>query len=310
MLVSPANMESPFRSDALRNRCVLVTGGGSGIGFGIARQMGLHGAAVCLAGRREEFLARAVVSLEKEGVRAVYCAGDVRNPTDAARMVAKCVAAHGALDTVVNAAAGNFLSLPESLTASAFRNVLDIDTVGSFAVSTAAFPHLKDAGARRVAANNAVGSGGLPLIINVSATLHYGATWYQAHAAAAKAAIDSLTRSLALEWGHLGIRVVGIAPGPIASTPGMTKLAPGADDETIDRMVGEAIPLGRAGRVDEVALLAVYLSTRAADYVTGETVVIDGGQWLWRPAVLPREAVASASRDVEAKSRAVGAAKM
>ena len=119
---------------------------------------------------------------------------------------------------------------------------MEIDTVGVFNMSTAAFPSLKESGeAWRLSGISSILLSnhwlittpidtGRGVVINISATLHYGATWFQAHASAAKAAIDSLTRSLGLEWGEYNIRVAGIAPGPIAETPGMTKLAPGDNE--------------------------------------------------------------------------------
>jgi peroxisomal 2,4-dienoyl-CoA reductase len=169
---------------------------------------------------------------------------------------------------------------------------MEIDTVGSFNMSRAAFKALKVAP-----------EGGL--IINISATLHYGATWYQTHASAAKAAVDSLTRSLGLEWGSFGIRVVGIAPGPIADTPGMAKLAPTNDSSAVDELVAELIPLGRMGTKTDIALAAVFLCSSAGGFITGETLVVDGGHWLFKPQMLPRELVSDMSRRVESKSRAM-----
>ena len=143
-------------------------------------------------------------------------------------------------------------------------------------------------------------------VINISATLQYGATWYQSHASAAKAAIDSLTKSFALEWGADGIRVNGVAPGPIAGTPGMAKLAPGVDGEAIEEMVAEGIPLGRMGRGMDIGRACVFLSCEAASgFVTGDTLVVDGGEWLYKPPMVPREMVEELSRGVEKKSRAM-----
>lgn len=95
-------------------------------------------------------------------------------------------------------------------------------------------------------------------VINISATLHYGATWYQVHASAAKAAVDSITRTLALEWGDSGVRVNGVAPGPIAGTAGLTKLAPGAEQAVV-----REIPIGRMGQKWDIAMACVYLASSA-----------------------------------------------
>ena len=162
---------------------------------------------------------------------------------------------------------------------------MDIDAVGTFNMSRAAFPHLKAAGSS--------------LILNVSATLHYGATWYQVHASAAKAAVDSVTRSLGMEWGQFGVRVVGVAPGPIRGTAGMSKLAPGFEE-----MVAQTIPLQRMGERWDIAMAAVYLASPAGRFVTGETLVVDGAAWMWKPNPIPREMISKASRGVEKKSRA------
>ena len=154
------------------------------------------------------------------------------------------------------------------------------------------------------AAHSALVGGGI--IINISATLQYGATWYQCHASAAKSAVDSLTRSWALKWGCDNIRVVGIAPGPIADTPGATKLAPGFNSADVEELVKEGIPLQRMGQTWDIRMTAVFLCSEAARYVTGDTFVVDGGHWLYKPPMFPRELVSELSRKVEAKSRAQG----
>lgn len=116
------------------------------------------------------------------------------------------------------------------------------------------------------------------------------------------ASVDSLTRSLALEWGPQNIRVVGIAPGPIANTPGTTKLAPGLNPDDVNSMVAEGVPLGRLGEANEIGHTAVFLCT--AKYITGDVVIVDGGEWLYKPPMVPQELVSELSRKVEAKSRA------
>eukprot|EP00658_Telonema_sp_P-2_P073433 TRINITY_DN62504_c0_g1_i2.p1 TRINITY_DN62504_c0_g1~~TRINITY_DN62504_c0_g1_i2.p1 ORF type:complete len:289 (+),score=67.56 TRINITY_DN62504_c0_g1_i2:129-995(+) len=205
---------SPFHPHALKSRVALITGGGSGIGFGIAKSLGMHGAAVCIMGRRANFLESAAASLRDAGVERVICvSGDVRKEEDCQRVVAQTVQAFGSIDTLVNCAAGNFLSTAEGLTSKGFRTVLEIDTVGVFNMCSAGFESLRDSGRG--------------VILNISTPLHFAATWYQTHACAAKAAIDSITRQLALEWGDFRIRVCSIAPGPIADTPGMLKLSGG-----------------------------------------------------------------------------------
>ena len=146
--------------------------------------------------------------------------------------------------------------------------MVDIDLIGSFHVARAAFAALRDAGDG--------------LIVNITATLHYHGTPAQLHASAAKAGVDAMTRNLAVEWGGAGIRVNGIAPGPIADTEGMRRLAPG--DAATRAKAG--IPLGRFGAADEIAAAAVFLRSAAAAYVTGTVLVVDGGHCQNQPMML------------------------
>ena len=284
---------SPFFPDVLDGRVCLVTGGGSGIGYEIATQLGHHGARVALMGRRKEFLEEAAHALTQQGIETMAVQGDVRSRVDAARVISEVVQRFGKLDTLVNSAAGNFLAAAEQLRPKGFKTVMDIDALGVFTMTRAAFEELK---------RSEQG-----VVINISATLHYGATWYQIHASAAKAAIDSVTRSLALEWGRYNIRVNGIAPGPIADTAGLTKLAPG-DPSSMEDMVKTTIPLNRLGTKSDIAYTAVFLCTDAASFITGDTLVVDGAAWLWRQPPIPLEMVLDISRQVESKSRSVGGA--
>ena len=217
----------------------------------------------------------------------------MRSFADCQRMTGEAAARFGALHILVNCAAGNFLAPAEQLTSNGFKTVMDIDALGTFNASRAAFQHLRAAGTAA--------------IVNISATLHYGATWYQAHASAAKAAVDSLTRTLALEWGSYGVRVNGVAPGPIEGTAGLAKLAP-AKAEALQALWREHIPVGRLGTKRDIALAVVFLVCPGAGFVNGHTMVVDGGEWMYREPIVPREEVLRASRAVEASSRAVGTA--
>ena len=267
---------------------------GSGICFEIGRQFLLHGCSgLVICGRRSNFLEKAAKVLN-DSVGAelcIYKTCDVRDPDQCAAAVQLAISHFGHLDILVNGAAGNFLSEASTLRPKGFRTVMDIDAMGTFNMCHAAFPALKQ---------SKLGAA----IVNISATLQYGATWYQVHASAAKSAVDSLTRSLALEWGHHSIRVNGIAPGPIANTPGMAKLAPGLDSSISD-MVQEGIPLGRMGEARDIGLAAIYLCSAAGSFVTGTVLVVDGGEWLYKPPMVPREMVEQLSRKVEGKSRAL-----
>jgi len=230
-----------------------------------------------------------VTIMKARGVNAAYVRGDVREPDSCAEVVAAAVKQFGQLDVLVNSAAGNFLSPMEGLSPKGFKTVLEIDTMGVFNMCNAAFSHLKAA----------KGS-----VINITATLHYGATWWQGHAMAAKAAIDSLTRSMALEWGEFGIRVNGIAPGPIADTPGMSKLSGGISKQQLDKMMKMSVPLGRAGTVDEISSAAIFLLLN--QFISGQDLIVDGANWLMKPKDMPRELVEKISKKVEKTSRDLG----
>lgn len=259
---------SVFKDDVLAGKVAFVTGGGSGICKGITHALMAHGAKAVITSRKQERLDAASKELsEATGQPCLGVACDVRQPETVEAAFDQAIAEFGQVDIVVNGAAGNFLCPAAQLSYNGFKTVMEIDTQGTFNVSKVAF----DKSLKK--------NGGV--IINISATLHYGASMLQVHASAAKAAIDSLTRSLALEWGGLGIRVNGIAPGPIADTEGMSRLAPG----DIKKKMIDAIPIKRWGKIEEIADVAVFLCSDAASLVHGETIVADGGAWLAGPEV-------------------------
>jgi len=175
--------------------------------------------------------------------------------------VAAVVGELGRLDILINGAAGNFVCLAENLSPNGFGTVVDIDLKGTFNVSRAAFPHLKARGG---------------VVLNISATLQLLGTIGQSHASAAKAGVDSLTRSLAAEWGPSGIRVNGLAPGPVDGTEGVRRLVTDSARAAIARQC----PLGRMASIDEIADAAVFLCSDASRFVTGVTLVVDGGLWM------------------------------
>jgi 2,4-dienoyl-CoA reductase [(3E)-enoyl-CoA-producing], peroxisomal len=256
-----------FDPSALTGHVAIVTGGGSGICRGIAQAFAELGSDVCIVGRRADVLAATAAEISQSTGREILaCAADVRKPDEVAAAIAATVARFGHLDTLVNGAAGNFLAAADELSPNGFRTVVDIDLCGTFNFSRAAFSHLS--------------VGGRGVVINISATLHYGGTPLQIHASAAKAGVDAVTRNLAVEWGRFGIRVNGIAPGPIAETEGMRRLAGG----DIAMRAIATVPLARFGAIQEIAAAAVFLRSNAASYISGATLVVDGGQSVVSPA--------------------------
>ena len=167
----------------------------------------------------------------------------------------------GRVDIDVNGAAGNFLCLAKDLSPNGFGTVVDIDTKGTFNVCRSAFDELKKNRGQ---------------ILNISATLHYNATPMQIHVSAAKAGVDAITRNLSVEWGRYGIRVNGIAPGPIEDTEGMKRLLP----PQLKEQLTKKIPLQRFGRIEDIEKAALFLCSDAASYVNGVTLVVDGGHFL------------------------------
>ncbi|CAM6104524.1 unnamed protein product [Calypogeia fissa] len=289
-----------FSPTILKDKVALITGGGSGIGLEIATYYGKHGAKVAIMGRRKHVVEEAAESLNSQGINAVGISGDVRKKEDCVRAVETVMKELGRLDILINGAAGNFLTPAEDLSPNGFKTVIDIDTIGTFTMCHSALHCLKRGGPGKPA--DAIG-----VIINISTTIQYSAAWYQIHVSAAKAANDSMTRSLALEWGHdYGIRVNSIAPGPIDETPGMDKLAKkaGPSGESFSN-----IPLGKMGEKWDVAMAAIFLASDAGKYVTGAALAVDGGSWFGQPRHVSKEAVRQFSLEYEKSRKAALAAK-
>lgn len=265
---------SPFRADVFRDRVVFVTGGATGIGFGICESFGLHGAKIVIMGRRQEALDQAIAKLTAKGITAFALQGDVRMPeSEAQKLVGQIIEKYGRLDVLVNNAAGNFTCAAEDLSAGGFKTVNEIDVQGCFNMCKACLPFLKKTGETSPAGS---------LIINITATLQYHGTPFQVHAASAKAGIDVITNTLGVEWGEYGIRVVGIAPGPIEGTEGgpTGRVFGGLlGNDRSRQAIQKVVPLGRFGTVRDIANAALFLASEAGAFITAETLVVDGGQW-------------------------------
>ena len=254
-------MDKIFADNILQGKVAFVTGGGTGITGGVARALAEAGAKVAITSRKPENLEPMKKLIESGGGECFAVAADVRDYAAVENAVAQTVGHFGAIDIVVNGAAGNFLCKAEELSPNGFGTVVDIDAKGTFNVCRAAFEELKKSRGQ---------------ILNISATLHYLATPMQIHVSAAKAGVDAITRNLSVEWGRYGIRVNGIAPGPIEDTEGMQRLVP----EPLKEKLIKRIPLQRFGRIKDIENAALFLTSDAASYINGVTLVVDGGQWL------------------------------
>jgi 2,4-dienoyl-CoA reductase [(3E)-enoyl-CoA-producing], peroxisomal len=268
---------SIFRPGLLDGQVALITGGGTGIGFGIAEVLASLGAHVVLASRKMDHLEPAVERLRAAGGKATAETLDVRDPERVKAVVDRVGDELGRIDVLVNNAAGYFYAPSETLSPNAWRAVVEIDLYGTFFCSQAVVPVMRRNGGGR--------------IVNISMTLHYRGWPMMVHATAAKGGIDAITRTLAVEWAPHRIRVNAIAPGPIP-TEGVRKAftppsGSGATDLfAVQRAMGEyaerTIPMGRWGEPNDVAQMVAYLASPAGDWITGAIMVIDGGSWLAR----------------------------
>lgn len=249
---------STFRSDILEGQVALITGGGTGIGREIVATLGAHGCRVAIYGRRADVLETAVAELERDGIECLAVSGDVREPEQVEAAVASVIERFGRLDIVVNNAAGNFPALMDNISYNGFRSVVSIDLLGTYNVSKAAYSAwLRDHGGN---------------IVNISAPFELRGPAWQSHVAAAKAGVDSLTRTCAVEWGRHGIRVNAVMPGAIADTEGMARF-----DDAVGNKPPATNPMGRYGTVHDMADAVLFLVSDAASFVNGQIFAVDGG---------------------------------
>lgn len=242
-----------------QGKTVFVAGGTSGINLGIARGFAQQGARLAVLSRKQEKVEAAVAELQGLGAEAMGFSADVRSYEDVENALSKTAEHWGEIDVLISGAAGNFLAPALGLSANAFKTVVDIDLLGTFNVMRAAYAFLKKPGAT---------------VINITAPQSWLPTPFQIHACAAKAGVDQVTRTLAMEWGPAGVRVNAIAPGPIEDTEGMNRLSP--NPEAVARLT-KTIPLQRYGQKEEIAEAALWLCSDKAGYVNGVVLPVDGG---------------------------------
>ncbi|MBI1340014.1 SDR family oxidoreductase [bacterium] len=248
-----------FRDHLLAGKTAFVAGASSGINLQIATRLALAGASVTILSRSPDKIEAAAAGIRAKGAACIGIAQDVRDHDGVGLAFQRAAAEFGPIDIIVSGAAGNFVAPFNSISYNGFRAVIDIDLVGTYNVLRQGFPHLRTPGAS---------------VINISAPQSFHPYPMQAHVNAAKAGVDMLTRTLAIEWGSSGVRVNSIIPGPIADTEGMARLAPTPEAEAAS---ARSVPLQRLGTKDEVADLAVFLVSDAARYITGAVMPVDGG---------------------------------
>ncbi len=253
-----------FMPEALTDKVILITGGGTGLGKAMALRFGELGAKIAIIGRRLEVLEQTAKELESQGIPVIFRGCDVRDSDRVAQVMSEIWEEYGQLDVLVNNAAGNFISPTERLSPRAVDAVINIVLHGSLYCTM-------EAGKRWIAE----GTGGT--VLNIVASYAWTGSAFVVPSAVAKAGVLAMTRSLAVEWARYHIRQVAIAPGPFPTEGAWARLAPTPE---IAASMGDRVPLGRTGQPEELANLAAYLISDYASFINGEVVTVDGGEWL------------------------------
>ncbi|HIA94233.1 MAG TPA: SDR family oxidoreductase, partial [Candidatus Marinimicrobia bacterium] len=244
-----------FKSDLLKNKTIIITGGGTGLGKSMAMRFGELGANLVLTSRRQEVLDGAAQEInDKTGAEILTVPTDIRHSDQVGEMVNKAVDKFGNIDGLLNNAAGNFISPTENLSENAFRTIIDIVLVGTFNCTQAAGKAMKES------------DGGV--ILNIVTTYAFTGSGYVVPSACAKGGVLAMTRSLAVEWAKYGIRTNAIAPGPFPTKGAWKRLVP--PGLNIEKKMMERVPLKRFGEHEELANLASYLMADESGYMNGE----------------------------------------
>jgi len=264
--MSMENKEPMLRDGALKDKVVVITGGGTGLGRGMAEQCLRLGAKVCITSRKQEVLDKAAKEMTANGGEVFTFPCDVRDAEQVAKLRSATIERFGKVDALVNNAAGNFISPTERLSSKAFQTIIDIVLMGT------------------VNCTLEFGKGWIAdkqkdkTILNIVTTYAWTGSGYVVPSACAKAGVLAMTRSLAVEWGKYGIRSNAVAPGPFPTKGAWSRLLPGEMLEQFD--MTKRVPLGRLGVHNELADLITFLLSPHSAYINGEVVTIDGGEWL------------------------------
>jgi NAD(P)-dependent dehydrogenase (short-subunit alcohol dehydrogenase family) len=252
-----------FKDDLLNNKRILITGGGTGLGKEMACHFAAHGANLYICGRRENVLKETAEEIESKYKTTVnYQTLDIRASKDVEDYI-ETIFQEGPLDGLVNNAAGNFISPTKDLSHKGFDAIANIVFHGTFYITHSV--------GKRWIESNKKGS-----IINILTTWVWTGSPYVVPSAMSKSGINTMTKSLAAEWGKYGIKINGIAPGPFPTKGAWDRLNP---DDNDDGMMN-TVPLGRVGEMSEIQNLATFLMADGCDYLTGQTIGLDGGQYL------------------------------
>ena len=258
--------EPMLKDNALKGKTIVVTGGGTGLGKAMSTYFLELGANVVITSRKLDVLQKTAAELEeKTGGKVLALACDVRNDFEVEQVLKQTLETFGAVHGLLNNAAGNFISPTERLSAKAFGVIIDIVLKGTVNCTLAFGKHWI---AQKQPAS----------ILNIVTTYAFTGSGYVVPSACAKGGVLAMTRSLAAEWGHYGIRCNAIAPGPFPTKGAWDRLLPGDLKEKFD--LSKKVPLKRVGDHQELANLAAYLVSDFSAYINGEVIVIDGGEWL------------------------------